>query len=203
MTTARLIIALEIPEARLQLRARLEAFGHQVIGETGSADGVWRLASRLRPDAVLLEITMGEDDSFEAAEAIRAAVDIPVFFLSKTYDPDLLERARRVGCAGFLVGPFIDVALDIALLMALDRHRERQGLQRELADLKEKLEARKLINRAKAILMERHGLSEPEAFRRLQVQSMSTATPMKALAEAVILSSQVLDGESKRRGTAA
>jgi len=151
---------------------------------------------------VLLSTSLGSDDSFEAARAIRRGLDLPVFFLSPSYDGALLDRAREVGCDGFLVRPFTDVALDIALWMALDRHAERQSLRQDLEELKEKLEARKLINRAKAILMERYGLTEPEAFHRLQVQSMNTAKPMKALAEAIILSARVLEDGKKRRPTA-
>ena len=89
--------------------------------------------------------------------------------------------------------------MEVALRMALDRDAERQALQRQLAELREKLEARKLINHAKAILMERHGLTEPEAFHRLQSQSMNTATPMKALAEAIILSARVMEAGPRRR----
>lgn len=203
MISARLVIAVAEPEARLELRSMLEALSHQVVGEAGDADSAWRLARRLRPDLVLLSTSLGSDDSFEAAEAIRTGLDLPVFFLSPSYDAPLLDRARAAGCDGFLVRPFTDVALDIALWMALDRHAERRSLRRDLAELKEKLEARKLINRAKAILMERHGLSEPEAFQRLQTQSMNTAKPMKALAEAIILSARVLeDGPRPRRTTA-
>ena len=151
---------------------------------------------------MLLSTSLGPDDSFEAARAIRRGLDLPVFFLSSSYDAAFLDRAREVGCDGFLVRPFTDVALDIALWMALDRHAERQSLRQDLEELKEKLEARKLINRAKAILMERHGLSEPEAFHRLQTQSMNTAKPMKALAEAIILSARILEDDKKRRPTA-
>lgn len=195
MTSARLVIALEQPEARCQLRGTLEALRHQVVGEADDADSAWRLARQLRPDLVLLEAALGAGESFEAAEAIRSALDAPILFLSATGDPALVHRARQVGCTGFLVEPFTGTALDAAVWMALDRHAERQALQRELNELKEKLVTRKLIDRAKAILMERHGLSESEAFRRLQVQSMTTATPMKTLAEAVILSSRILNGK--------
>jgi response regulator NasT len=201
MTAARVVIALEKAEARRQLRCTLETLRHQVVGEAGDADTAWRLARQFRPDLVLLSTSLGAGDSFEAAEAIRSGFDLPIFFLSNSYDPVLLDRARQVGCAGFLVAPFTDVALDIALWMALDRHAERQSLRRDLEELKEKLEARKLINRAKAILMEQHGLTEPEAFRRLQAQSMNTAKPMKALAEAIILSARVLEDRPKPRQT--
>jgi response regulator NasT len=199
MISARLVIAVAEPESRAEIRAVLESLSHRVVGEAGDADTALQLARRLQPDLVLLSTSLGPDDSFEAAQAIRSGLDLPLFFLSDSYDPMLLDRARQVGCAGFLVRPFTDVALDIALWMALDRHAERQSLRRDLEELKEKLEARKLINRAKAILMERHGLSEPEAFHRLQVQSMNTAKPMKALAEAIILSARVLGDDGKRR----
>jgi response regulator NasT len=170
-----------------------------VLGEGGDAETTRRLARQLRPDLVLLPASPEGEESFAAAEAIRSELDLPVFFLSDSFDRTLLDRARQAGCDGFLARPFTDVAFDIAIWMALDRHAERQSLQRDLADLKEKLEARKLINRAKAILMEQHGLSEPEAFHRLQSQSMNTATPMKALAEAIILSARILGDDPKRR----
>ena len=94
---------------------------------------------------MLLSTSLGSDDSFEAARAIRRGLDLLVFFLSPSYDAAFLDRAREVGCDGFLVRPFTDVALDIALWMALDRHAERQSLRQDLEELKEKLEARKLI----------------------------------------------------------
>jgi response regulator NasT len=197
------VIALEAPEARLQIRAALEALDGSVVGEAGDAESAWHMARRLQPDAVFLDTSTTGSAGFEAAEAIRAATEAVVLFVSDQYDPALFDQARATGGTGFLVRPVSEAAVSIALALALDRRSERLALQRELAELKEKLEARKLINRAKAILMERHGLSEPEAFRRLQVQSMSTATPMKTLAEAVILSSQVMAGEEKPRSPTA
>ena len=199
ISSARLVIVHGEADRRLELRAALEELGHQVIGEAGDAESARRLARQLRPDLLLLPTSLGNEDSLAAAEAMRRESDLPVFFLSDSYTPALLERAREAGCAGFLVQPFTQAALDAALWMALDRHAERQALQCELLELKEKLEARKLINRAKAILMDRHGLTEPEAFHRLQSQSMNTATPMKALAEAIILSARVMGEDPKRR----
>jgi two-component system, response regulator PdtaR len=197
MISARLVIAHE--EASVELRPTLESFGHRVVGEAVDAAAARTLARQLRPDLVLLATAPGDEESFEVAEALGLELDLPVFFLSRAYDAILLERATAAGRVGFMVEPFTDVALHIALRMALDRHTERQSLRRDLEEVREKLEARKLINRAKAILMERHGLSEPEAFQRLQTQSMKTATPMKTLAEAIILSARVLGEETKRR----
>jgi response regulator NasT len=196
------VIALDLPEVRLQMRLMLEALNYQIVAEAGDAATGWRLARHLQSDLLLLDMSLSGDESFELAGVFRTTPDPPVLFVSDSADPTRLDRARRAGCAGFLLLPCTAEALEVALCMALDRHAERAALQRELHLLKEKLEARKLINRAKAILMERHGLSEPEAFRRLQTQSMSSATPMKALAEAIILSSQVLEGEAKRRTAA-
>jgi two-component system, response regulator PdtaR len=203
MRSARVVIALEEPERRLELRSALEALGYRIVGEASDTESAWHLTRRLQPDLTLLETSPEDGASIEAAEAIRTAVEVPVVFVSRCYDAGLLDRAREAGAAGFVMSPFTEATLDVALCMALDRRLERQALQRELVTLKEKLEARKLINRAKAILMEQHGLSEPEAFRRLQVQSMSTATPMKALAEAIILSSQVMDTGRKHGGPTA
>jgi two-component system, response regulator PdtaR len=186
----RLVIALGESQDRCRLRAMLDLLGHRVVGEGADAEAAWRLARQHRPDLVVLEAVPGATESFEAGEAIRLALDVPLLFVSGAGDPSLLERARQVGCAGFLVQPFTAAGLGAALQIAMDRHAERLLLQRELAALKEKLEARKLIERAKAILMQQHGLTEPEAFRRLQRQSMATATPMKTLAEALIRASQ-------------
>jgi two-component system, response regulator PdtaR len=200
MRPSRVVIALEEPDLCLQIRAALEALGGSVVGEVGDAESGWHMARRLQPDAVFLDAST---PSLEAAEAIRSATEAVVLFVSAVYDRALLDQTRKAGGVGFLVQPVSEAALSVALALALDRRAERQALQCELTELKEKLEARKLINRAKAILMERHGLTEPEAFRRLQVQSMSTATPMKALAEAVILSSQVMAASEKPRRPAA
>jgi response regulator NasT len=199
MTSARLLIVDGDPARRHELRAMLEPDGHQVIGEAVDAETACRLARQLQVDLILLSTSLAGEPGFPIAESIHREMDLPCVFLSDSDDPALFERAREVGCAGYLVRPFTGTALNIALRIALDHHAERQSLRRELAELKEKLEARKLINRAKAILMERHGLSEPEAFHRLQSQSMNTATPMKALAEAIILSARVMGEDPKRR----
>jgi two-component system, response regulator PdtaR len=203
MRSARLVIAMESPEAQLRLRSALQSLGYAVVGEAGDAESAWHLARRLQPELVLLQASTVDSAGFEAAEAIHSATDALVLIVCEAYDAALLDRAREAGAAGLLAEPITEASVDIALAMALDRRAERQALRRELEVMKEKLEARKLINRAKAILMERHGLTEPEAFRRLQTQSMTTATPMKALAEAVILSSQVLDGGRKPHRPAA
>src|ERR1700732_1570119 len=112
LTSARLVIGHDEPRARLELRSLLEARSHEVVGEAGDAESMRRLARQLQPDLVLLPPSLGEEESFATAEAIRAELDLPVFFLSETYDPTLLERAREAGCAGFLARPFTDAALE-------------------------------------------------------------------------------------------
>jgi AmiR/NasT family two-component response regulator len=187
--TLRILIAVADAAAGRRVRDAITDSGHRVMGETSDADAAWRLAQRLRPDLVLLDV--GLPDAFEAAEAIRTALDLPLLCLGA--EPSDFPPAREAGADGFLVAPFTTAALQIALQLALDRHTERVRLRLERDALRDKLEARKLIERAKAILMDRHGISEPEAFRRLQSHSMATATSMRAIAEAVILGTRALE----------
>src|SRR5438046_2958355 len=114
LTSARLLTVHDEAEKRLELRAMLEALSHQVVAEAGDLETARRLARQLRPDLILLPTALREEDSFAAAEAISREADLPVFFLSDSGDPTHLERAREVGCAGFLVQPFTGVALNVA-----------------------------------------------------------------------------------------
>jgi len=183
----RVLVADDEPIIRLDLKHILEDMGHTVVAEAGDGAAAVSLARQHKPDLVILDVKMPVMDGIEVAAAIANDKIAPVLMLTAYGQVELVERARDVGVFGYLVKPFREVDLYPAIEIALHRFKELQELEAQVGSLQEALETRKLVERAKAILMERHGLKEPEAFRRLQVQSMRTRRPMKEIAEAVIL----------------
>ena len=150
------------------------------------------MATELRPDLVLLDVKMPVLDGLSAAEQIVAARIAPVVILTAFSQRDLVERAREAGVMAYLVKPFQKKDLLPAIEMAASRFAELVALEREVGDLTGRLEARKLVDRAKGRLQTEHGMSEPEAFRFLQRRSMDTRRSMRAVAQ------DVLDGARRR-----
>ncbi len=171
---------------RLDLREMLEEEGYDVCGEVADGASAVRAALELRPDLVILDVKMPVLDGISAAEQIVAARIAPVVILTAFSQRDLVERAREAGAMAYLVKPFQKVDLLPAIEMALSRHAELVGLEREVADLTGRLEARKLIERAKGVLQTGHGLTEPAAFRWIQRASMDQRRSMRAVAQDVV-----------------
>jgi len=145
------------------------------------------IARELKPDIVIMDIKMPDLDGIEAARILTQEKIAPVLLLTAYSDRELIDRAREAGVAGYLVKPFRESDLAPAIEIALARFAEFRELEKEVGDLQETLETRKLVDRAKGILMDTQGLSEAEAFRRIQKMSMNTRKPMKEVAEAIIL----------------
>ena len=161
----------------------------EVAGEAADGEAAVELASKLRPDLVILDVKMPILDGISAAERIAAERIAPVVILTAFSQRELVERARDAGAMAYLVKPFTKADLVPAIEMAVSRFAEIRALDGEIGTLRERLEVRKLLDRAKGLLQSEHGLSEPEAFRWIQKTSMDRRLTMRKVAEAVIAGS--------------
>ena len=189
MERTRVIIADDESIIRMDLREMLTNLNYLVVGEVGDARSAVNLARELKPDLVIMDIRFeGDDfDGIDAAKTLTEEKLAPVLLLTAYSQRDLVERAKVAGVTGYIVKPFRESDLAAAIEVALARFSEFRALEKEVGDLKLALETRKLVDRAKGILMDVQGLNEAEAFRRIQKMSMNTRKPMKEVAEAIIL----------------
>ena len=182
----RVLVAEDEALIRLDLKEMLEEEGYQVVGEAADGAQAVTLARELRPDLVILDVKMPVLDGLGAAERIVAERIAPVIMLTAFGQRDLVERARDAGAMAYLVKPFQRHDLVPAIEMAASRYAERAALEQEVADLTDRLEARKVIDRAKGVLMGEHGMSEPEAFRWIQRSAMDGRATMRDVAAGVV-----------------
>jgi response regulator NasT len=171
---------------RLDLVEMLREEGYAVAGEAADGEEAVKLATELRPDLVILDVKMPKLDGIDAASTIAGKRIAPVVILTAFSQRDLVERARDAGAMAYLVKPFAKHDLVPAIELAVSRFSELQALENEVKGLNERLETRKVIERAKGLLMTNQGLTEPEAFRWIQRTAMDRRTTMKAVAEAVV-----------------
>jgi AmiR/NasT family two-component response regulator len=190
MERVRVIVADDESIIRMDLREMLTNLGYLVVGEVGDGRSMVNLARELRPDVVIADIKMPDMDGIEAARILTEEEIAPVILLTAYGQRELVERAKEAGVVGYLVKPFQESDLAPTIEIALTRFAEFQAVEREVEDLKEALETRKLVDRAKGILMDTEGLKEADAFRKIQKMSMNTRKPMKEVAEAIILAHQ-------------
>jgi response regulator NasT len=190
----RVIIADDESLIRMDLREMLTNLGYLVVGEVGDGRSAVNLARELRPDIVVMDIKMPDMDGIEAAKILTEEQIAPVILLTAFSQQDLVERAKEAGVVGYLVKPFKEPDLTPAIEVALARFKEFQALRKEVDDLKLAFETRKLVDRAKGILMDTQGLTEADAFRKIQKMSMNLRKPMKDVAEAIILAQQAEQG---------
>jgi AmiR/NasT family two-component response regulator len=186
----RVIIADDESLIRMDLREMLLNLDYLVVGEVGDGRSAVNLARELKPDVVIMDIKMPDMDGIDAAEILTEERISPVILLTAYSQKDLVERAKEAGVVGYMVKPFREDDLVPAIEVALARFKEFEALHKEVDDLQLALETRKLVDRAKGILMDSQGLSEAEAFRKIQKMSMNTRKPMKEVAEAIILAHQ-------------
>jgi AmiR/NasT family two-component response regulator len=191
MERTRVIVADDESLIRMDLREMLTNLGYLVVGEVADGRSAVNQARELRPDIVIMDIKMPDMDGIEAAKILTEERIAPVVLLSAYSQRDLVDRAREAGVTAYLVKPYREEDLTPAIEVALARFREFQELQQQVLDLQMALETRKLVDRAKGILMDKQGLSEAEAFRKIQKMSMDNRKPMKDVAEAIILAHQV------------
>ena len=190
MERTRIIIADDESLIRMDLREMLTNLGYLVVGEVGDGQSAINLTWELRPDIVIMDIKMPDMDGIEAARILTQERLAPVLLLSAYSQKELVQRAKEAGVASYLVKPFRESDLTPAIEVALARFNEFRSLEMEIDDLKETLETRKAVERAKGILMQLQNMNEAEAFRRIQKMSMNNRKPMKAVAEAIILAHQ-------------
>ena len=177
----RVVIAEDEALIRLDLKEMLEEEGYSVVAEAGDGESAVEHVTSLRPDLAILDIKMPVLDGISAAERIA-----PVVILTAFSQRELVERARDAGAMAYLVKPFTKADLVPAIEMAVSRFAEIRALDDEIGTLRERLEVRKLLDRAKGLLQSEHGLTEPEAFRWIQKTSMDRRLTMRKVAEAVI-----------------
>ncbi|MEV0399232.1 response regulator [Actinoallomurus sp. NPDC050550] len=182
----RVVIAEDEALIRLDLKEMLEEDGYEVVGEAGDGETAVRLTMELVPDLTILDVKMPVLDGISAAERIAAGRVAPVVILTAFSQRELVERAREAGAMAYLVKPFTKADLVPAIEMAVSRFQEIKSLEAEVSSLEDRLETRKLVDRAKGLLQSAHGWSEPEAFRWIQKTSMDRRLTMRAVAEAVI-----------------
>ncbi len=184
--TIRVVIAEDEAIIRLDLRETLEEEGYQVVGETGRGDQAVELVRSLQPDLAILDIKMPHMDGLEAARIISEERICGVLMLTAFSQREVVEDARDAGALAYLVKPYQKSDLIPAIEVAIGRFRELQQLSGEVDALGEQLEARKIIDRAKGLLIDQFGLKESEAFTFIQRTAMSERSRMREVAERVL-----------------
>ena len=193
-TPLRVLIAEDEALIRLDLKEMLEEEGYSVVGEAADGQQAVDLAVSLRPDLVILDVKMPVLDGISAAEQVAADQIAPVVILTAFSQRELVERARDAGAMAYLVKPFTKADLVPAIEIAVSRFQEVAALAGEVGTLKERLEVRKLLDRAKGKLQTEQGMSEPDAFRWIQKTSMDQRLAMRAVAERVLEGGMVPGG---------
>ncbi|GIW11059.1 MAG: Fis family transcriptional regulator [Dehalococcoidia bacterium] len=188
----RIVIADDEALRLLSLRQQLEGMGHQVVGEATTGDEAVRLARELKPDLMIMDIRMPGMDGIDAAKAITAERPIPIVLVTAYSEKSLAERAAGAGIFAYLMKPVSEADLLPAIILATSRFEEFRELRKDIDDLREALEARKLIEQAKGILMNRRNLTEQEAFRRMQQQSQNENKKLVEIARAIIMADKML-----------
>jgi response regulator NasT len=191
MKTYRVLIVDDEPVIRLDLRTMLEAMGHEVVGEADNGADALQLARTLQPDLVIADLMMPEMDGIELSRRLAKERIAPVLVLTAYSEPEMVMGADRAGVLGYLVKPFREADLAPAIQVAVSRYRELRALEAQNLNLAQEMQARRRIGRAKRVLMQQLGLSEEEAFRRLQQTAEQTGKPLAEVAEAVLLAYQV------------
>jgi two-component system, response regulator PdtaR len=182
----RVVIAEDEAIIRLDLKETLQEEGYEVVGETGRGDEAVELVRQLEPDLAILDVKMPGLDGLAAAREISTEKKSAVLILTAFSQRDLIEQARDAGALAYLVKPFQRSELIPAVEIALGRHREMRALHDQTATLEDQLETRKLVDRAKGILMDSHGMSESEAFDWIQKTAMNDRVKAKDVAERII-----------------
>ncbi|MDQ1404301.1 MAG: two-component system, response regulator PdtaR [Actinomycetota bacterium] len=185
----RVVIAEDEAIIRLDLKEILEEEGYEVVGETGRGDEAVELVKEHGPDLAILDIKMPGMDGLSAAREISAERGAAVLILTAFSQRNLIEEARDAGALAYLVKPFQKSELIPAIEVALGRYREMKALEGEVSSLEDQLETRKVVDRAKGMLMDRHAMAEADAFSFIQKTAMRERLTMKAVAQ------KIIDGE--------
>ncbi|MCV7194600.1 ANTAR domain-containing response regulator [Mycolicibacterium brumae] len=185
-TAHRVLIAEDEALIRLDLAEMLREEGYDVVGEAGDGQEAVELAEQLRPDLVIMDVKMPRRDGLDAAAEIAGKRIAPIVMLTAFSQRDLVERAREAGAMAYLVKPFSINDLIPAIEVAVSRFREITALESEVESLTDRLETRKLVERAKGLLQSKQKMTEPEAFKWIQRAAMDRRTTMKRVAEVIV-----------------
>lgn len=192
MEALKCVIAEDEQLTRTIIRARLEKLGHVIVAEASDGAQAVDAARTHRPDVIIMDIKMPVMDGIEAARRILSETPCAILFLSSFNEQELVEQASETGALAYLMKPFRKEDLAPALEMAVRRFRQIQSQAKEIEELKETLETRKLIERAKGILMDRHRMSEEEAFKRIHFQARNQNKKMREIAQSIITAADLI-----------
>ena len=182
----RILLADDEAILRLDLREMLQDAGHEVVGEAANGEEAVKLARELQPDFIIMDVKMPIMDGITASKIIAEENIAPVLLLTAYSQQDIVDKATDAGVIAYLVKPIREEQLFPAMEVVVKRFAEVKSLNDELEQLKDSLETRKLLDRAKGILMTAHGMTEQEAYRRMQQFSMAKRISLKELAESII-----------------
>ncbi|WP_370068338.1 ANTAR domain-containing response regulator [Mycobacterium sp. MAA66] len=182
----RVLVAEDEALIRMDLAEMLREEGYEIVGEAGDGQEAVDLAEQLRPDLVIMDVKMPRRDGIDAAAEIASKRIAPIVILTAFSQRELVEKARDAGAMAYLVKPFSITDLVPAIEVAVSRFSELTALEREVATLSDRLETRKLVERAKGLLQANQGMTEPEAFKWIQRAAMDRRTTMKRVAEVVL-----------------
>ncbi len=189
--TTRIIIAEDDSVIRMDLREELQRQGYLVVGDVGDGQSAVNLARELRPDLVLMDIRMPQMDGIEAARILTNERLAPVVLLTAFSDDELIERAREAGVVAYITKPWKQSDLKPAIEIALSRFHEFREMESQVKTLEDQLATRKVVEKAKGVLMTKFSLTEQEAFRRIQKLSMNNRKSMREVAEAILLAEEL------------
>jgi len=187
----RVLIADDDPIIRLDLRQMLENLGYEVVAEAEDGQAAIHLARDSAPDVCVLDVKMPVLDGIDAAKKLTEEQIAPAILLTAYSDTELIGRARDSGVFGYLVKPFKPSDLAPAIEVARSRFEQNKTLANEITSLQSRLDARRVIEQAKGVLMKQEGITEDEAYRRIQQQSMNARMSMKEVAEAILVAEGV------------
>ena len=187
----RIILAEDDSVIRMDLREELQRQGYLVVGDVGDGLSAINLTRELRPDLIIMDIRMPEMDGIEAARTLTAERLAPVVLLTAFSDDELIERAREAGVVNYITKPWRQSDLKPAIEIALARFQEFREIESQVKTLEEQLTTRKVVEKAKGVLMEKYKISEQEAFRRIQKLSMNNRKSMREVAEALLLAEEL------------
>ena len=187
----RIILAEDDSVIRMDLREELQRQGYLVVGDVGDGQSAINLARELRPDLIIMDIRMPELDGIEAARVLTSERLAPVVLLTAFSDDELIERAREAGVVNYITKPWRQSDLKPAIEIALARFQEFREIESQVKTLEDQLATRKVVEKAKGVLMEKYKLTEQEAFRRIQKLCMNIRKSMREVAEAILLAEEV------------
>ncbi len=193
MNTLKVLVVEDEAIISKSLAAMLKRLGHYVVGRAKDRREVLRKVKELDPDIILMDVKIPNMDGLAAAKEILSIKQIPLIILTAYSQPNFIEKAYSIGVSYYLIKPITEKDLIPCMSLAVLRFRELQGLLKEVRDLKEALRTRKLIERAKGLIMEHEGLNETQAFRRIQKKSRDSNIPMAKISESIIIASRILN----------